>query len=140
MENSRRHFTLEEARGLVPWRQETFDGLAPLRDRVKRLNGEIEGLLDRMRSNGGSDAEERLELNRRALSEVSEALADGLRRVLERGIVVRSVDRALVDFPSMREGRQVYLCWVDGGKDIDFWHELDTGFAGRQPLYGRVRL
>ena len=134
MENSQRHFTLEEARDLVPWLQETFDGLAPLRGRVKQLNGEIDGLLDRMRSNGGSDAEERLELIRRALSESSEALADGLRRVLERGIVVRSVDRVLVDFPSMREGRQVYLCWVDGEQDIGFWHEVDTGFSGRQPL------
>jgi hypothetical protein len=131
---SEKQFTLEEARELVPWLQETFDGLAPLRDRMQRLNKETDDMVDRTRSNGGSDAEERLELSRRALSEISEALADGLRPVLERGMVVRSADRALVDFPSMREGRQVYLCWIDGEKDIEFWHELDTGFAGRQPL------
>ena len=131
---SEKQFTLEEARRLVPWLQGTFDGLVPLRNRVRQLNAEIDGLLDRMRSNGGSDAEEGLGLHRRALSEASEALADGLRPVLERGIVVRSVDRALVDFPSMRAGRHVYLCWIDGEKGVDFWHELDIGFAGRQPL------
>ena len=131
---SQTNFTLEEARKLVPWLQKTFDGLGPLRTRVKQLNTQIDDLLDRMRSNGGSDAEERLDLHRRALAEASEALADGLRPVLERGIVVRSVERALVDLPSMKEDRQVYLCWIDGEKDIDFWHEVDIGFAGRQPL------
>ena len=131
---SEKQFTLDEARGLVPWLQETFDGLVPLRDRVKRLQSEIDEMVEHGRSNGGSHAEGRLELTRRALSELAEALTEELRRVLELGILVRSVDRPLVDFPSMREGREGYLCWLDGETDITFWHETDTGFAGRQPL------
>jgi hypothetical protein len=131
---SEKRFTLNEARNLVPWLQETFDGLAPLRDRIKRLQGEIDDIVQHGRSNGGSHAEGRLQLTRRALSELAEALTEELRRVLERGILVRSVDRPLVDFPSTREGREVYLCWLDGEADITFWHETDTGFAGRQPL------
>ena len=131
---SEKRFTLDEARNLVPWLQETFDSLAPLRDRIKRLQGEIDDIVQHGRSNGGSHAEGRLQLTRRALSELAEALTEELRRVLERGILVRSVDRPLVDFPSTREGREVYLCWLDGEADIAFWHETDTGFAGRQPL------
>ena len=49
-----------------------------------------------------------------------------------REIVLRDLDRGLVDFPALRDGREVYLCWVDGEADISFWHELDAGYAGRQ--------
>ena len=131
---SEKRFTLSQARDLVPWLQETFDGLAPLCERLKRLQGDIDYMVEHGRSNGGSHSEGRLELTRRALSELAETLTEELRPVLERGILVRSIDRPLVDFPSMREGREVYLCWLDGETDITFWHETDTGFAGRQSL------
>ena len=50
-------------------------------------------------------------------------------------IVVRDLDRGLVDFPALREGEEVYLCWLaDDEEEISFWHHLDAGFAGRQPL------
>jgi hypothetical protein len=49
-------------------------------------------------------------------------------------IVLRDLDRGLVDFPALRDGREVYLCWVDGEDDIEYWHDLDAGYAGRQPL------
>ena len=47
---------------------------------------------------------------------------------------LRGVERALVDFPAMRGGRKVYLCWLVGEKEISHWHEVDAGFDGRQPL------
>lgn len=50
-------------------------------------------------------------------------------------VVLRDVDRGLVDFPSMRDGEEVYLCWlVDEEETIGFWHPLDAGFGGRRPL------
>jgi hypothetical protein len=52
----------------------------------------------------------------------------------ERDIVLRDLDRGLVDFPSLRDGREVYLCWEEGEPEIAFWHEPDTGFGGRRPL------
>jgi hypothetical protein len=52
----------------------------------------------------------------------------------ERGIVLRDLDRGLIDFPALHEGREIYLCWIDGERDIEYWHELDAGFAGRQAL------
>ena len=52
----------------------------------------------------------------------------------EREIVLRDLERGLVDFPALRDGREVYLCWVDGEADIGFWHELDAGYRGRQAL------
>ena len=61
-------------------------------------------------------------------------LQRGVATLDEREIVLRDLDRGLVDFPSMRDGREVYLCWVDGEHDIGYWHDLDAGYSGRQPL------
>ena len=52
----------------------------------------------------------------------------------ERDILLRDLDRGLIDFPSIRDGREVYLCWIDGEDDIGYWHELDAGYGGRQEL------
>ncbi len=49
-------------------------------------------------------------------------------------IVVRDLEEGLCDFPADREGRLVYLCWKLGEDAIDFWHEIDEGFRGRQPV------
>ena len=61
-----------------------------------------------------------------------------MRRLLaaltEVGIVVRDIDRGLIDFPAIIEGREVYLCWQLGEEEVGYWHELDAGFDGRQPL------
>jgi hypothetical protein len=51
-----------------------------------------------------------------------------------REIVLRDLDRGLVDFPALREGAEVYLCWQEGEEEIGFWHEPEAGFAGRRPL------
>jgi hypothetical protein len=51
------------------------------------------------------------------------------------GVQIKDYERGLVDFPSMREGRVVFLCWQLGeGESIEWWHDVEAGFAGRQPL------
>jgi hypothetical protein len=50
------------------------------------------------------------------------------------GIVLRDIDRGLVDFPAVLEGQEVYLCWELGEDEVDHWHDLDSGYRGRQPL------
>jgi hypothetical protein len=62
------------------------------------------------------------------------ALQNGIAAFDRRGIVLRDLDRGLIDFPSLRDGSEVYLCWIEGETDIGFWHELDAGFTGRRPL------
>ena len=69
--------------------------------------------------------------------QVGEAFVELQSRLAElerREIVLRDLDRGLIDFPAVRDGREIYLCWVDGEPDIAFWHELDAGYAGRQAL------
>ena len=131
---AKRYFTLEEAQGLVPWLLEIFETLAPLRDQVRELYPEIEELEGRMRSNGGADSSERLDQRRRDLATASADIEEQVRAIVDRGIEIKSVDQGLVDFPCLRDEREVYLCWREGETEIQSWHETDAGFAGRQPL------
>ncbi len=58
-----------------------------------------------------------------------------LKILMEQGIQVRDLAGGLIDFPHIRDsGEEVYLCWRLGEEAIAFWHPLDTGFAGREPL------
>jgi hypothetical protein len=121
-----RHYTLDEARAELPW---VTDRLAAMRDARDRLTDAEahEKLSEHSPTNGGGKPG-------RQVSEAYVALQADIDAFNERGIVLRDLDRGLVDFPAIRDGREVYLCWIDGEPDIAFWHDLDAGYAGRQPL------
>jgi hypothetical protein len=121
-----RHYTLDEARQRLPW---VIEQLALLRDARERLTDAEarQALADGSPTNGGGHRGK----------QVGEAFVELQNRIAafeRRGIVLRDLDQGLIDFPSVRDGREVYLCWIDGEDDIAFWHELDAGFGGRQPL------
>jgi len=122
----RRHYTLEEARALLPWLRRR---LAEMRDaRSKLSNAEGKRALAALApGNGGGHAGT-------AAGDAFLVLQRAVGALEEREIVLRDLDRGLVDFPALREEREIYLCWVHGENDIGFWHELDAGYAGRQPL------
>jgi hypothetical protein len=121
-----RHYTLEEARDLLPW---VTDRIALMRAAREQLTDQEtrEALHAGSPTNGGGRAG-------RKVGEAFLALRAAAASFDEREIVLRDLDRGLVDFPAMRDGREVYLCWIDGEPDIEFWHELDAGYAGRQAL------
>ena len=52
----------------------------------------------------------------------------------QRDIQIKDVERGLVDFPAFRDGKEIFLCWEQGEEDIEFWHDLDAGYAGRERL------
>ncbi|MSQ11781.1 MAG: DUF2203 family protein [Dehalococcoidia bacterium] len=128
------HFTVDEAHALLPWLTEQLARLVPLLEERERLRAEVARAQMRVRTNGGSPhaGEEAARLKE---LEAASSRADGLlKEVAEKGIVLRDPARGLVDFPSLREGREIHLCWLKGEECIAFWHEVDAGFAGRQPL------
>jgi hypothetical protein len=67
-------------------------------------------------------------------AEAALIFSHGLRQIEAWGVVVRDLDEGLCDFRARREDRDVYLCWRVGERRIGFWHEIDAGFPGRQPL------
>ncbi len=127
-------FTLDEANALVPWLEETFQRLAQQRQEHLALQERLTGLLQRRESNGPAGGNEELTEAQEGVDRLARQLEDGVEEILDRGIIVRTVDTGLVDFPSQREDREVYLCWIRGEERIDFWHETDRGFAHREPL------
>ncbi|MFQ6029636.1 MAG: DUF2203 domain-containing protein [Dehalococcoidia bacterium] len=129
-----RHFTLEEATALLPWLEETFAAMMPIRNELVEWQERLLMLLRRRRSNGHSSQDEALSEAQQAVDRLTRQLQDWVREIVREGIEVRDVGRGLVDFPSLREGREVYLCWLRGEAEIGYWHETDRGFDHRQPL------
>ena len=121
-----RHYTVAEANAVLPDVEEVLDRLRAARDRLS--DKEVrDALAEAAPTNGGGEPG-------RVVGEAFLALRGGLIELREREIVLRDLDRGLVDFPAMRDGREVYLCWEEGETDIGFWHEPDAGFSGRRPL------
>ena len=58
----------------------------------------------------------------------------GVTRLVEREVTLREIEAGLIDFPALANGRQIWLCWRLGEGDIEWWHELEDGFAGRRRL------
>ncbi len=127
-------FTLDEANDLLPWLDDKLAGMIPDRDRLAAEQERLLELLRRRRSNGHSSSEEEILECKGEVDRLTQQLQEDLKEVPDRGILVRDLGRGLVDFPSRREGREVHLCWLRGEERIDFWHETNVGFAGRQPL------
>jgi hypothetical protein len=121
-----RHFTRAEANALLP-RLEPL--LGQLRDAKDELTDEQahEALAEAGPSNGGGEEGRQVGV---AFLEVRRLLG-----VLEEsGIVLRDIDRGLVDFPAVVDGREIYLCWELGEDEVGYWHELEGGYGGREPL------
>ena len=131
----RRLFTYEEAKSLVPWLQRTFDRLNSFSERLESLREKLADLQREMhRRNGTFQRHEEMQEIQKDLESIDNDIQGVVDEISGSGIIVRDIGQALVDFPHMREGREVYLCWIGGEERIGFWHETDRGFAHRQPL------
>ena len=123
-----RHYTLEEANAALATVADLIARLREARDRLGDREARA-ALADASPGNGGGEPG-------RTVSEGFLEVRDRLLELQELGVVLRDLDRGLVDFPSLRDDREIYLCWEEGEEEIAFWHEPDAGFAGREPLDG----
>jgi hypothetical protein len=121
-----RHYTVEEARATLPWVAEQLAAMRDARERLTDADAR-QALADGSPGNGGGSLGKQVGV---AFVE----LEAGAAAFAEREILLRDLNRGLIDFPAIREGREVYLCWIDGEPDLAFWHDLDAGYAGRQEL------
>jgi hypothetical protein len=119
-----RHYSLEEATALLPRVEQLLATMRSARDRLG--DSEARAALAEASNGGGQPG--------RVVSEGFLELREAMLELREREIVLRDLDRGLVDFPSLRDGHEIYLCWEEGEPEIGWWHEPDTGFAGRRPL------
>ena len=69
-----------------------------------------------------------------AVAEDFEQVRRRVKQITALGVEIKDINTGLVDFRARRDGREVYLCWRYDEPEVAHWHDLDAGFAGRQPL------
>lgn len=127
-----RLFTLEEARSILPSVRQLVTALQEAKRALDRQMAALESLMERSGANGHGEASQTEA--RKGAEVAAERLDRLIQELIDLGVEMKGIEEGLVDFPSKREGRTVYLCWRLGEEDISYWHEVDAGFAGRQPL------
>jgi hypothetical protein len=121
-----RHFTAEEANRLLPRIDPLLRKLRDARDRL--TDAELhEALSGAAPANGGGQPGRQVG---EAFLQVRALLAE----LAELGLVVRDIDRGLVDFPAVLDGREAYLCWQLDEDEVGYWHDLESGYGGRRRL------
>jgi len=121
-----KHYTREEARGLLPQVREWLKRIVQLRGDLEKFEKRLTGLMVSGCDLGGDSVNGWV----RTLAD----LDAGLRQFHQREIQIKDIDHGLVDFPTLIGGREVFLCWEQDDEDIEFWHDLDAGYAGRERL------
>jgi hypothetical protein len=121
-----KHYSLEEARALLPDVRVWLEGLDKCAERLKVLDKKVEALLDQGCDAGGKPVNDLI----KTLTACRAVLLEFHRREIQ----VKDLKRGLIDFPSYRDGREIFLCWERDEEDIEFWHDLESGFAGRERL------
>lgn len=121
-----RHYTVEEARELLPQIRVWLQQLAKLRGQMQKAEPQLQTIMDQGGDAGGDP------VNRwvRAMAGFRTMIAE----FESREIQLKDIDRGLLDFPAILEGREVFLCWEQDEDDIEHWHDLDAGYAGRERL------
>jgi len=121
-----KHYTLEEARALLPHVRLWLKRIRQLRDELQKRDQKMTEMMEPGRDLGGPMVNEWL----RTLADMKDVLMEFQRREIQ----IKDLERGLLDFPAIIGGKEVFLCWEQEEQDIEFWHDLDTGYAGRERL------
>ena len=122
-------FTVEEANALLPSVRQMLQKIQRSRRRLARYRNAAKLAAEGAEQGGGGMA------NGMLYATILTNLTEEMSELEALGVQLKDFDRGLVDFPSLRDGRVVLLCWQLGeGDELEWWHDVDTGFSGRTPL------
>jgi hypothetical protein len=122
-----KYFTVEEANALVP---ELRRIVREIQEEIRKSEdgrGEFAKAAETISSNGGG---KKLE----AVFHAGEFVRERLQRIAELGVQIKDPRRGLLDFPALRNGEEILLCWLIEEPQVEYWHDLVQGFAGRRPV------
>ncbi len=120
---------LSELRPMLSGLHDDRDAVAAAQRRIRELAAEVG-------AEQSSDDHGRAEIEReqRRMTDIVQRMERTVRQIDAWGISLRDISSGLVDFPALASGRPIWLCWKLGEDEIEYWHELDAGIAGRKPL------
>ena len=121
-----KHYTREEARALLPQLREWLQQANHLRGKMDKYDQRLIGMAAEGKDLGGETVNQSIKI----AAEIRALLLE----FQSREIMIKDLERGLIDFPALIGGREVFLCWEKDEDDIEFWHDIDSGFAGREPL------
>ncbi len=128
-------FTLEEANGLLPVVESLLGRAISAKEEAERLESDIQSLRRRIFVSGGMTVDIAGVARNRTEAEAQVLRAkEALGEIDAIGVQVKDLDTGLLDFPCRVDGELVLLCWRRGENRIEYWHTLEAGFRGRQPL------
>ncbi len=125
--SSKRYFTLAEANAALETVRPRMQEAHNIRTQILKQRPEVWPAIARSVGNGGNATLSKLVREFDRLDRV-------VHEILAAGAEIKDINSGLLDFPAMRQGREVCLCWKLGEPAVQFWHEVDAGFAGRQPI------
>jgi len=121
-----KHYTVEEAHALLPRVREWLGQVESFEKRLAELDTRLRSLASSGHDLGGDTVN--------AAVKVRAELQAVAQEFQSREIQIKDLERGLIDFPALRDGKEIFLCWEKDEDEIGFWHDLDSGFPGRERL------
>jgi hypothetical protein len=122
------YYTPQKANKTLPEVKRKFNLIVAIRDQIIGIQEELQHMLD------SGDTLEKYMLKKQELNTAMSNLYKAIEDLESTGVMIKSVDEGLLDFPSMKFNEEVWLCWKAGEDEVKFWHGKDEGFVGRKPL------
>lgn len=134
-EREEKLFDRQEAEKLLPLLEHLLGGVQEKKKHAERIEQEFSQVQNRILLYGGIVPPYGYLAGKKGERDcLVSAIREAVARIEQTGCVVKDLDMGLVDFPSIVNDEQVYLCWKLGEERIRYWHRMDEGFAGRKPL------
>lgn len=134
VETDRRYFTVEQANKTLPLVRAIVADIVEQWKVVSELEERLAPMLAERRRGQGDPYSEELAHSQAELETARDALRRYLEELEKLGVELKGAHNGLCDFPSLKDGREVYLCWKLGEPEIQHWHDLEAGYTGREPL------
>jgi len=122
-----KYYTPREANNLLEIVRPMVAELMQISERIRSRQPEIWAVVEKSAGNGGNPELSKLLPDFDRLDQI-------LHRLQDMGIEIKDLTIGLIDFPALKDGRVIFLCWKYNEEKIQFWHEVEAGFAGRQPI------
>jgi hypothetical protein len=131
-----RFFTPDEANEALPSVRPLVERVVRLRQALREIEAELADIRGKLAGNGRGGSTHRVAGLESAVTKALAGIAELVEKLEGLGVQVKDLDTGLVDFPAHHpvDGKTVLLCWRLGEEEVGYWHELETGFAGRKPL------